>query len=236
MILKTATVIQGTEISISEGVTKPVRAVVRFEGATYNAVVKTLSIQHVAAECFAALLLDGWGLPVAQPLLIEGEQLRFGSLDGGYPNLKQKIGWDGNLDENQKNSLYRLGALIMSELKETPIAICADEAIGNFDRNLGNILWDGSKVAFIDHERAFGLSDDVEANKLASLIQISDKSKSIEASSVARALAFNSAILDTFECEGLNISDLKSYVSNRVNSLASRVLNRFPQPKDLFQQ
>ena len=230
MILKTATVIQGTEISISDGITKPVRAVVRLEGATYNAVIKNLPIQHVAAECFAALL------PVAQPLLIEGEQLRFGSLDDGYPNLKQKIGWDDNLDENQKNSLYRLGALIMSELKETPIAICADEAIGNFDRNLGNILWDGSKVAFIDHERAFGLSNDAEANKLASLIQISDKSKNIEASSVARALAFNSAILDTFDCEGLNISDLKSYVSNRVNSLANRELNRFPQPKDLFRQ
>ena len=219
MILKTATVIQGTEISISDGITKPVRAVVRLEGATYNAVIKNLPIQHVAAECFAALL------PVAQPLLIEGEQLRFGSLDDGYPNLKQKIGWDDNLDDNQKNSLYRLSALIMSELKETPIAICADEAIGNFDRNLGNILWDGSKVAFIDHERAFGLSNDAEANKLASLIQISDKSKNIEASSVARALAFNSAILDTFDCEGLNISDLKSYVSNRVNSLANRETN-----------
>ena len=237
MILKTATIVEGTEVTINEGVTHPIRAVVRFENSTYNAVIKTLPIEHIAAECFAALLLDGWSVPVPQPLLIEGSRLRFGSLDDGYPNLKQKIGWSDSFDDGQKNSLYRLGALILAEFEETSLVICADEAIGNFDRNLGNILWDGSNIAFIDHERAFGLGNDQENNKLATLlINFSDKSKEIQTSAVARALAFNVQILDLIECGSLNTSELKNYVSARVNSLATRVLKRFPQPQDLFSQ
>lgn len=239
MSIETVTVVPGTETPVGDGINQPMRCLVRFsDQSTRRAIVKRLTAQGVAAEAFCALLLRGWGLSVPQPALVVGE-IAFASLDVGYPNLKQRIGWSENLPDAVKQALAIQGAQLVASLSDTPRALSADEAIDNRDRNLGNILWDGSNVAWIDHERAFGLGPEQDGNKLAAMIVGSGVDYTgVQAAAVAVSLSLGAhAVNDAMnDCGALGVGNFATQVTARLGPLASRVLHRFPQPVDLLNQ
>jgi hypothetical protein len=238
MALPIVNLIPGTEVPIGEGVTAPVRCLVRFaDHSCRAAVLKRMASPSVAAEAFCALLLRSWGLAVPEPAIVDGNPLAFASIDSGYPNLKQRIGWSDALPESAKAALATYGAKLVAGFGETPLALAADEAIDNRDRNLGNILWDGSNVAWIDHERAFGLGGDSDANKLAIMAVMSGDHVGIQKAAIALSLTLGTQAISEslLECASLGeATGFASFVSSRLASLASRVLNRFPQPADLL--
>lgn len=238
MELKTAVlIVKGTKVG--EGVNEPCRAIVRTNEIDIAIILKELPPAAIAAECFAALLLRKWGLNVPEPILVDmNGTLGFGSAEITYPNLKQKFQYDLIPNELQQIVLAHM-ANIIREWKQTPLAIAIDEVIGNKDRNIGNILWDGGEPYFIDHERSFDLVKLGDRNKLAelSILGNSDTNSILQAAvSTARALSLSvmqeaitaTASLDTRHCS--------EYIESRMPHLVSMVLNRFPQPQDLLSQ
>lgn len=237
MPVPVVTVVAGTENPIGEGLTRPVRCLVRFQdGVVRAAVVKRIPPHAVSAEVFGALLLRGWGLHVPEPAIVKETAIAFASLDVGYPNLKQRIGWSDALPPLVKQVMQRSGEKLVAGLTDTPRALAADEAIDNRDRNLGNILWDGKNAAWIDHERAFGLVSDKDINKLALMVLAAGDHRGVEAAAVSIALALAPPVVEEARngCGDLSVDGLASIVSSRLASLASKVLLRFPQPKDLL--
>lgn len=237
MSIETVAVVPGTETPVGDGINRPVRCIVRFADQSIRAaIVKRLTPDGVAAEAFCALLLRGWGLSVPQPALVAGE-MAFASLEVTYPNLKQRIGWSENLPDSVKRALFIQGAKLVSSMGDTPRALSADEAIDNRDRNLGNILWDGSNATWIDHERAFGLGPEPDGNKLATMIVGSGLDCSgIQTAAVAVSLSLGAQVVAEAvgHCDGLNVSNFAAQVTGRLSLLANRVLQRFPQPADLL--
>lgn len=155
MKLRTGTIVPGTETLAGDGINSPMRAAVRVDGELHAAIVKRLNNRELLAECFCAMLLTAWGLPVPEPvLIIDNEGHAFASLDAGYPSLKKRIGLlnSGN-NEALRTLLVKVGATIACAFPDAGRALAIDELIGNDDRNLGNILWDGEHHAYIDHER-----------------------------------------------------------------------------------
>lgn len=238
MKLKTATlIVKGAKIG--NGITEPCRAVVRTNGADIAVILKELSPPAIAAECFAALLLREWGLNVPEPVLVEMNGiLAFGSVEMIYPSLKQKFQLD-LIPDALKQQIIAHMANIITQWTQTPLAIAIDEVIGNKDRNIGNILWDGGEPYFIDHERCFDLVDQSDQNKLASLATLG----TIDASSVKQAAVtaaqtltqgvMQEALVATAHLDTVRYSD---YIKTRMPHLVMMVLNRFPQPQDLLSE
>jgi hypothetical protein len=149
--------------------------------------------------------------------------------------LKQRMGFDNSIPDDAKSRLIEICATIVSRFPETPLALVADEAIDNRDRNLGNVLWDGANVAFVDHERAFGLQDDEDRNKLAMMAIHSGEGEQVERAAVSLALTLSGELVrEVSESGGLDSQDYADYVAERVKNLATRVLERFPKPVDLL--
>lgn len=234
------TIVVGTESPVGEGVNGAFRCLVRFPDETMTAaIVKRLSAEGLAAEVFCALLLSGWGLSIPRPAIILEPNLAFASIDCGYPNLKQRIGLTDQLSVDAKKAMITYGASLVSKFRETPTAMAADEAIENLDRNLGNILWDGLNTAWIDHERAFGLGDDADNNKLATMVLMSDADHNqIKGAAVAIALILSRDVVREaeIECGRIDASVFSERVTGRLGGLAARILNRFPEPQDLLSQ
>ena len=234
MKIRTAELITGSEQPVGEGITSPVRAVLRVDDQILNGIVKSISLEKIAAECLCAVLLRHWGAPVPEPIIVVGNPIKFASIDVGYPNLKQRIGFTDQLSQAEQNALIKFGGDLISKCESTPLVIAADEAIGNFDRNLGNILWDGSQVAFVDHERSLGLENDPDLNKLALIVSNADNLSSIQTSAVAIALTLSIDIMKSIKSSDVDVSAHSEYLSSRITKLASQVLSRFPEPKDLL--
>lgn len=236
--IPTATLIRGTEIPIGDGVNQPFRALVKIGmESPFSAIVKRIPKSGVVAECYAAILLQGWRVPVPAPILvIDGDDLLYGSTEE-YPSLKQRLSIRDDLPAETKHALISIAADIVSTFAETPHAIVADEAIANWDRNLGNILWDGGQPSFIDHEQAFGLGRLGNVNKLATLVCMAGNKNGISSSAVTAALTLPPASKIEFP-EGLDLdaSAFSAYVSVRIPHLAASVLKRFPSPVDLLSQ
>lgn len=237
-LIPIATLIKGTEILVGDGITRPIRALVKIAGGPpISAIVKRLPKNSIAAECIAAVLLRGWQVPVSDPMLIlDGGDLLFGSKEE-YPSLKQSLGLQAGLPPEAVLPLVTVAAEILCRFAETPKAIVADEAIENWDRNLANILWDGGSLSFIDHERAFGIGEALNFNKLADLILLAAEGKGVSRSAVAAALTLPAMTPIQFpEGFDLDASAFAAQVSARIPNLAANVLKRFPEPNDLFSQ
>lgn len=235
MKIRMAELITGSEQAVGEGLTAPIRAVLKIDGQMVCGVVKSIPVEKITAECLCAILLRSWGAPVPEPVIVVGQPIRFASIDIGYPNLKQHLGFVEQLSEDQQKVLIRFGCDLLSQQESTPLMIAADEAIGNRDRNLGNILWDGSQIAYIDHERALGLEPmDADLNKLAMLVSEANNLNSIQASAVAISLTLSIDVMKEIESSVIDVSIHSTYLSNRITKLASKVLNRFPEPQDLL--
>lgn len=234
MKLLTGTIYAGIETPVGEGVNAPVRGTVLVDGELRAAVLKRIPPDAVLAECFCALMLRGWGLPVPEPVLVtEGETLAFASLDAGYPSLKQRMGWKDDLPDMARNAIVKICASIVCSWRDAPLALTADEAIANNDRNLGNFLWDGDEHAYIDHERTMGRVSH-EHNMIALMAQWAGKQDAVQAGAVSAALALPRYLHHDIHAEGVDFSGLSEYLEKRLPALATRVLNRFPKPKDLF--
>lgn len=238
MPIPVVTVIPGTESPVGEGINKPNRCLVRLaDSSARAAIVKELSAKALAAEIFCAHLLQGWGLKTPEVAIVKGFKPALASLDSGYPNLKQRLNFQDSLPGTIKKLLERKGAVLVASFPETPRAIAVDEAIANRDRNFGNILWDGTNVAWIDHERSLGLSNDLDINKLANYVLMSgtDHGKIAAAAAQSAMQLFSDTVADTVkQCEGLEVRGFGVQVSTRLAQLAQKVLERFPAPDDLL--
>ncbi|WP_024930955.1 hypothetical protein [Methylophilus sp. OH31] len=236
MELRTAVlVVKGAKIG--DGITQPCRAVVRTNDTDIAVILKELSLPAIAAECFAALLLREWGLNVPEPILVSTNgSYAYGSAEVTYPSLKQKFQYDSLPAELQQIILLRM-ANIVREWKQTPIAIAVDEAIGNKDRNIGNILWDGGEPYFIDHERSFNLIPQPDTNKLVELSILGNQhgTAMIQAAvAAARSLSLSVVEEVTVAAANLDTTNFSEYIKSRMPHLVALVLNRFPQPNDLL--
>ena len=226
-----------TGCTVGEGLTKPVRAVVRVEDRDIAVILKYIPPHSIAAECFCALLLRAWGVPVPEPILVETPTgPAFASMEVEYPSLHHRLGLNLNgLPDSVRTQLTHEGARIVCGWKATPLALAADEAISNYDRNLGNLLWDGGDPWFIDHDQSLGKSTQPNANKLAKLAQLIGEHSPIERAAVGVALTLSAHYAQEAEIEsGIDATGFAAYVETRVPSLASKVLSRFPKPQDLL--
>lgn len=240
MSLQTATLVPGSETPAGDGYTQATRCVLLTQdGKARAAILKRLPRTAVMAEAFSAVLLKAWGLNVPDPFLVpDGQALHFASADATYPSLKQRLGLGGLPDGELKDALTRAACHIVAGLEQTPLALMADEAIDNRDRNLGNILWDGTEAAWIDHELALGLAQHLPSiNKLAAMVQQSSRISSIQQSAVAAWIAADRdaaqrAALHT----GPEAHALAEQVAARLVVLGGKILARFPAPNDLLSQ
>jgi hypothetical protein len=238
MKLKTAIlIVKGAKIG--EGINEPCRAVVRIDGIDMAVILKELSLPAVAAECFAALLLREWGLNVPEPVLVDiNGVLAFGSTELIYPSLHQKFQYE-LIPDKLKHQVLAHMANIIRQWKQTPLAIAVDEVIGNKDRNIGNILWDGGEPYFIDHERCFDLVNLADMNKLAELSKLGNVDvNSVLQAAVTAAQTLTLGVMEQAETavEQLDTKDYSDYIKLRMPHLVRLVLNRFPQPQDLLSE
>ena len=234
MRIRIAELISGTEQPVGEGVTAPCRAILKLDGQLLNGIVKSISIEQITAECLCATLLRGWGLPVPEPVIVDGSPIKFASVELKFPNLKHALGYTNNMHPEEVEVLLKYCKELLSRAPQTPDLIACDEAIGNFDRNLGNILWDGKDMYFIDHERALGLGDSPDANKIAALVIDSQNLTEIKQSAVAKALTLNCDLMKSIDCNKIDVNIFADYLNNRIRLVASKVIARFPKPADLL--
>lgn len=252
MTLKCASLVPGTESPIGDGYTGAMRCIIQLSDQTQQAaVLKRIPFPSVLAEAFSALLLRAWGLNVPEPFLIKDstQNLSFASADATYPSLKQRLGIHQLPDGPIKDQLTKVACDLVASLPQTPLAMMADEAIDNRDRNLGNILWDGAQETWIDHELALGLAHQhKDLNKLALMIANSNNVEALKASSIANWMTTDRSktdiALDSVKVAALSLAadpttlqvDFANIVAQRLASLGHRLLCRFPTPNDLFSQ
>ncbi len=238
MGIEVVSIIEGTDSPVGDGMSAPIRALVRFDDqSTRRAIVKLLPAPALAAELFCAALLRGWGLDVPEVAIVRGDPMRFASLDTGYPSLKQRIGLANDMPVTVKNALALYGAKLVASFKETPRALVADEAIANRDRNLGNLLWDGSDATWIDHERALGVCELPDQNLLASMSVAVGEAERVRQAAVAIAMTLGPQAVEEALSECADVSESAGFadqVKGKLTILASMVLRRFPQPNDLL--
>lgn len=241
MELSVVELIAGTETPVGTGVTGAQRGLVRFpDGTVKVAIVKRMETRAIAAECFCSLLLRRWGLNVPEPAIVGSPPIAFACIDVSYPNLLQRVGWSSGLPPQVRDVLEQSAARLVASFTETPLALAADEAIKNLDRNLGNILWNGSEVAWIDHERALGVSPQpmADVNKLARLAMMSGEHDRIAAAALTASFTLSASAVDEAEriCSAhADTTGFSEVVSQRLQHLGNAVLARFPRPSDLLE-
>jgi len=240
MNLEIADLIPGTETPAGDGVTGAQRCIlVTPAGVRRAAILKRGPIEQIASECFCALLLRAWGLNTPDPYLVRlDSEIGFGSADVGYPNLKQALGLESIPDGPAKRAAEQVAYQLTASFKSTPTALAADEAIGNRDRNLGNILWDGKDEAWIDHAMCLEAGESMpDINKLALIVQQTNKVNTIAQSAVARALSFDkTAVTSAGSLTDLYLgsNDIASFVARRITNVANLIITRFPSTASLL--
>lgn len=189
------------------------------------------------------MLLRSWGLAVPDPYLIpDAGTLAFASGDDGYPSLKQRLQFSVTLPPLVQQALFHAASLLSAGFDQTPLALTCDEAIDNRDRNIGNILWDGKAVAWIDHELTLGLGQHMaDTNKLANMATAAQKHEAIQQSAVASWMTLSrtapqqaSVFFDSDPIHFKITMEFAELVTQRLNGLGSRIVSRFPQPNDLL--
>lgn len=230
-------IVPGSETPVGIGVTGAIRCLLRVEGRAQAVILKRGSSDEVLAEAFSAMLLRAWSLPVPMPYLVdESGSIAFASAEQAYPNLAQRIGLD-NIPAGTDAALAAalVACRVVSELPTLPLALIADEAIANPDRNFGNILWDGADEQWIDHAFAFAGAD--VPNRLVEMAKQVDMGESVRAAAVAQWLTIDrqapSAAAATLPPR-LDAGTHAQFVSTQLTQLGNRILARFPQPDDLL--
>lgn len=243
MTLAWATLVEGSETPAGDGITGALRCVIEIEdGEQVAAVLKRDTPDVVFAEALCGVLLAKWGLRVPAPYLVsEPGRISFASADVGYPNLKKALGLDSQtLSTEEANELTKLAFDVVMSFPTTSLAIALDEAIDNRDRNLGNILWDGSEEAWIDH--AFALGNGAAMSDRNILCEIATFNGLAEQTSQAAIARWTSLDRDLVADAAGEIGPLhdcaawQALILQRLDGLGMRILARFPQPHDLLGQ
>jgi hypothetical protein len=150
---------------VGAGINSAQYAMVNIGGQNQRCVVKPVGEREIAAECFCALLGDALSLPTLTPVVVTHPvdgSLWFGSRDATYPSLSARLRLGPTADQSQ---LFALAA-VLSTWSQVGHVISFDELVANGDRNPGNVLWNGSVFAIIDHEPCLGNKPKV-SNRLA---------------------------------------------------------------------
>lgn len=236
-----ATVVPGSESPAGDGINGAMRCTLIIPNARpVAAVIKRGPPNQILAEAFCAVLLSGWGLGVPKPYFVqEGETLAFASTDDGYPSLKHRF----NVDGYPAGSLLRTAASVAAQavvctLPTTPLAAAADEAIDNRDRNLGNVLWDGSSEQWIDHAAALGNdAAAADVNKLCAMAITTGQHERMAERVIAQWAAMDRsqpAAAAAAMTPHSNTVAWQALVEARVAVLGQKLLARFPRPTDLL--
>ncbi|HGM7334475.1 TPA: hypothetical protein ACKQCJ_000780 [Stenotrophomonas maltophilia] len=210
------------------------------DGEQLVAILKRDPPEHVFAEALCALLLNRWGLSVPRPFLVqEAGGVAFASADMRYPNLKQKVGIDGeDQDPVEKEVATRLAVELVSGFPTTNLALAIDEAIDNRDRNLGNVLWDGIEETWIDHAMSLGNALHMaDCNKLCMIMTAAGKANEAKQAAITHWTALNRSAIaplaDKID-EHYDTALWRDMILQRLDDLGSRIMARFPQPDDLL--
>lgn len=144
----------GAQIFNDQNVNPTWKGHVKTHDQVVAAFVKQITPQKLYIECVCAILGRSLGLPIPKPLIVKltadsfpnipvGQyQLAFGSEDTNYPSFRRHA-------KNQE------ALLKLEQFSKTIDIGLFDEWIANWDRNIGNILYDGgNEFSFIDHENA----------------------------------------------------------------------------------
>ena len=120
------------------------------------AFVKLVDVRSIYVECVCAVIGRYLDLPIPPPIIVKvtnaalssvpkGDSvLAFGSEDAEYPSFRRFI------NSNCEEAMSKL-----AEFSKTLDIGVFDEWIANWDRNIGNMLYDGKNdFYFIDHENA----------------------------------------------------------------------------------
>lgn len=238
MAIRNGTIVEGSESPVGDGLSGANRALIRLDGGRLVKVVtKQLDERGCAAEVYCSLLCKEWGLEVPEIAIVLNRTHTIASLDDGYPSLKQRIGWSNDLPSNIQQVLVDYGFRLVCSFAETPKALAVDEAINNRDRNLGNILWDGTSVSWIDHERSLGFDQSQDVNLLAAMASSTGNTDKIRAAAVAISLALAKEAIDATQGKLISssfITEFSDFVSERHKTLTAKILDRFPKPTDLL--
>ena len=153
-----------------ENVNPTWKAHIRTHSEVLVAYVKKISPRKIYIECVCALLGRLLGLPIPKPLIVKVTSdnfsdipddkfvLAFGSQDAGYPSFRRYTRNEEAWDKLREFTLIADIGLF-------------DEWIANWDRNVGNFLYDGGKkFSFIDHENA--ISPEIKHDEAASSNQV----------------------------------------------------------------
>jgi len=241
MMLKKATVVPGTEQAAPAGSTGARTCVLDVPGESLTrAVLKRDSFASVVTEAFCSLLLDSWGLPVPRPFIVdEGSEIAFASADVGYPDLSRTLGIDALSPGSAAwNAAMEHAVRLACTLPSFALAATVDEAIGNRDRNLGNILWNGTAEAWIDH--AFSMGNGVhlpDVNKLCQMAVAAGNGDALRQSVVPQWTAMDRSAPANAAQSMVGIADFTAsaqWVADRLNHLGMLLLARFPSPRDLL--
>lgn len=136
-----------------------------------SAYVKIIPMRKIIVECICAILGQFLKLPIPEPVItlithdslpnivpINKYKIAFGSIDSNFPSLRR----------------YVNDPIVMDKLKNIKLKKeigTFDEWIGNWDRNIGNMLYGGNNdFVFIDHENA--LNENLKPDDLARLNQL----------------------------------------------------------------
>lgn len=242
MQIQIVELIKGSEVPAGDGITGAMKCVIRTPDTTLKAaILKRGPIEEIFAEGFCALVLRSWGLPVPVPYLISEENsLSFASADAEYPNLKQSLGFDQNLPDDIKSILVKKAINSLFKMQSTHLAIACDEAINNKDRNLGNVLTDGTSEVWIDHAKSLGNDPRfLNRNILCELAAGTEFENGARAGAIANSTLLMSQALTEADSAMLSSGFVghsgAAFVQNRLSTLVNKLLQRFPSSVDLFE-
>lgn len=238
-MIEWAELVPHSESPAGNGVHGTMRCAIRVQGRAVAAYLKRMPRAKVLTEAFCAVLLRGWGLSVPMPYLVqEGDSLAFASADATYPSLLRRLSLDTlPAGSREQVAATLVGSLLAVSLPGAPLAATADEAVANADRNLGNILWDGEREAWIDHESALGIGCSPDANKLCAMACATGQAGALQQSAIAQALAIDRSMPLIVARDLMAQFDATGHariVSDRMADLGRRLLSRFPTPDDLL--
>ena len=225
-------VLQPNAKPLNIGVSGARRGVAEFGGGSRTGViVKSASPLELAVECFCALLAQDLGMRAPNCAIVaEGTDWLFASVDTGYPNLAQAF----RLDPLAPNpSILASIAAELAGWMGIGRLLAFDVLIKNADRNVGNLLLDGSDFVLIDHARSLDAFPYPDTQKIFQLMKLSLNASDLQAArtkAIGAALTFNglcatlpSAELDSHTLTTPFAPNFEVLIRNRLTSISTTV-------------
>lgn len=238
MPIQRAYFIEGSDHPVGDGNNQPNYCLLRLDdGSIFKAIIKTVNEKSLATELISAHIMRHWGISVPDPYLVlmPDGGFAFGSKEETYPSLRQSLDFDDELPVDMRHEIRISAAKKIFSQKQALIAIAADEALINFDRHLGNILWNGSSISWIDHEKCLWNSKEADENKLVSLARLLGNFEEIREKAIHSAELIKKSTPPVFTpdfTEYLAKLDYTKFLNN-LSFLSERVRDRFPKPSPL---